>query len=321
MTGASITLPDVQVTAPGPTLVSPSPAGYSRKLLKIQFKLGQGSFGQSGKFDTVTLTNIRASAQFANNTSPMGATDCHVRIWGMTLDQMNQLSKAGLQYAYRGNTMTVWADDGTAGEFMVFTGPINTANPEFADMPDTRFYVYALSSYGLQMQPQTPTSYPGGVAAKQVFSDICQKFGLSYVDGGVTAVINRPYLWGTAWQQLQSLARAANCFIFFNSINNTVFGWPRNATTSPLTTSPVLISPQTGQIGYPEFAQTSVYVRCLYSQNLSACVPGTLVQIQSQLQAASGKFQVFSAQLNLSSRLPKGPWEVVLGCAPIQQST
>ena len=74
---------------------------YATKALTVTIQLGKGSFGAGGTLDTITLTNHRVIAQVStvvNTTLTVGGQRIILRIYGMTLAEMNQLTVAGLQW-------------------------------------------------------------------------------------------------------------------------------------------------------------------------------------------------------------------------------
>jgi hypothetical protein len=68
---------------------------------------------------------------------------------------------------------------------------------------------------------------------------------------------------------------------------------------------PVMVSPQTGLINYPEFEAIQIRVRTSFN---SALQVGKQMQVQSQLTAASGLFKITQAEHFLSSKMPDGDW-------------
>jgi hypothetical protein len=292
----------------------PTQPVFARRLITLQFQLGQGSFGDSGQYDTLTLSNVRATVQLENVVWPMGGSVAYVRVYGMTLAQMQQLSYAGLLFQGRNNVLTISAGDEVNGMANIFKGIITEAYPNFDDMPETFFYVFASTNNTLKMKPATPTTYPGGVPASQVFSDLCAKGGVGFQNYGVTATLRGPYLWGSVWQQIDATARAAGCFVHFDGRSQTLNAWLKGGAGN--SAGMVTVSPATGMIGYPKFQLRTVIVSSIYSPYLASVNPSSQIRIQSQLQAASGTFVVNTVNYNLSSRLPKGPWEIDMLTSP-----
>lgn len=115
-TGTSITLPDVVnvANAPPPPVVSTLQALYARRKIDVTFRLGMGDFGAAGA-DQLTLTGLRVYAHLQGVGSPHMSSEAIIRIYGMSLDHMNAVSKAGLLFDARQNFVQVDAGDEVSG--------------------------------------------------------------------------------------------------------------------------------------------------------------------------------------------------------------
>jgi hypothetical protein len=312
---AAITLPDVSVTAPAPSpAVASLQAPYAVRKIDLTFQLGTGNFGAAGQ-DQLTITGLRVHAHLENVTSPHMASAAVLRIFGMTLDHMNQLSYAGLLYQGRQNSVQVRAGDDQSGMTTVFDGIIIEAYPKLDGGADDRhFYVYATPGTPIQLKPVAPSSYPGSVPATQVLKTLAGQAGYSLKDNGVTAVLASPYFWGTTWQQIQAAVRAADCFAFLDSINKQLIIWPKDSKTAPAAS--VIVGPATGMINYPMFQARQIIVRSLFNPTL-AVSPGTTVTVQSELRAANNaKLTITLVTHELASQTPGGPWETIIMGSP-----
>jgi len=155
------TLPEVEVTAPRDPQISPdatitptSPQGrsaprLSRKRIDVTFIKGAetGKFAESGT-DTAKLSGLRVSAQ-VSKVGGASMSDLQLRMWGMTLSKMNDLSTLGLTVEVDrqtlNNTVIVEAGDDDAGMAVVFHGTVWDAFADFQGMPDCAFHVTAQS--------------------------------------------------------------------------------------------------------------------------------------------------------------------------------
>ena len=92
-----------------------------RRKLSLQFQLGTGTFGASGA-DTVTVEGLRATASISKSGG-VGMSSLQLRVFGMNLDVMNQLSTLGKPLLDgRNNTITVMAGDEGAAMATAFVG-------------------------------------------------------------------------------------------------------------------------------------------------------------------------------------------------------
>ncbi len=311
---ASVTLPEVTVT---PTPAQPSAKStepYAVRKLNFTFQMSAGSTFSGTGSSSLTLTGLAATAhvEFAN-TPNQGAGQ--FRIWGMTLDDMNALSRAGLVYkvkADKPDSIMVEAGDDISGMTTVFSGIIFESYPDMRAAPNTSFFVSANPAQLIQLKPVPPSTFTGATTVATALEAIIKPAGLTLENNGVNTVLASPYFPGTVWDQINAAVRAADCFAFLDKINNKLAIWPKTGSRSGGTTVVIAAKPG-GMIGYPEFQAVNVKVRTLFNTNVT---PGGKVEIQSQLTAANGSFVVVNVVHDLASQLVDGPWETLVLCTP-----
>ena len=71
---------------------------------------------------------------------------------------------------------------------------------------------------------------------------------------------------------------------------------------------PVLISPQTGMVGYPTFVSPNIVVKALFNPNVKY---QDLIQVQSELTPAYGIWKVIKLDLDLEAKVPHGKWFLI----------
>lgn len=313
----STTLGDVPVAAPAPTGAALS-TPYAVRQIRLTFQLGAGPYGQQLTFDgsanTITLSGLRVICHVDKVTFPQMGSTLVMKVYGMSLDHMNALSKAGLLYDSRENTVLVEAGDAVLGLSTVFRGIVNEAFPSLDTAEDAHFHVVAQTWPLAQLRPVAPTSYPGAVSAASAIQAMATVGGFNFQNDGVTAVLSSPYFPGTVWQQVQSAVRGANCFAFLDDTTNTLVIWPKNAPTPP--TATLTVSPQTGMIGYPKFQQRTIIVRMTFSPQY-VVRPSLTLLVRSSLAAANNaRLRVTSVAYDLASQMPDGPWEATIEGSP-----
>jgi len=288
---------------------------YARRRIELSFQLGTGESLKVVSGADLGF-RIHAHIEFANAPTTGNAT---VRIFGLNLDHMNQLAKAGLVFEAperQSNTISIRAGDDQAGMSTVFNGVIIEAYPDFRTQPEVSFYIFATPTPIIQLKPVEPTTFKDSVSAETAATTIAQKAGLMLENNGVNAILASPYFPGTAWRQILGLINAADCFGFVDGIAKKLALWPKTGSRSgDLAT----ISPETGMIGYPSFQQLRVNVRVLFAPESSGIQPGKKISIQSQLPAANGTFTVTNMVHELMSEMPDGPWESIVEAVPLQQ--
>lgn len=288
-------------------------APYAVRAIDVDFALGTGSFGESGS-NKISLTGLRCSVTIEHAQIPEPGSNAIAHIYGMTLDHMNALSKAGLLWDTRQNEMQISAGDSLTGMTTVFRGIIQEAYPDFRSLPDTSFFVRASAGALIQLKPVKPISYPGTVDAATALGTMAKNAGLTLENNGVSVQMASPYFQGTTFDQIVAAVRAANIYATIDSVSGVLAIWPKTSSRE----EEVVISTENGMIGYPQFSQSSVSVRTLFTQMIRPISKGNgiKIKIQSDLKAANGSFVVSEISMRLESQKPGGSWEVDITAHP-----
>ncbi|MGO4337875.1 hypothetical protein AB4037_23445 [Labrys sp. KB_33_2] len=280
---------------------------FSQKLINVQFQLASGSFGKNGD-NTATITGHRVSftCEYQGGFSQSQAA---ISIWGLPLSVMNQLSTVGKNFSQRlNNKIAVFAGESQDAMSVVFEGQIITAFVDAEGMPDVAFRVLAQPGGYNAVKPAKPISVKGSANAADLVKQIAGQLGLGFENTGVDAKLSNPYFAGSPWTQLQQLARHGG-FFWTVECGKLAIVKPGQSRKN----SEVLISPQTGMVGYPAFSQQAVIVKALFNP---AVKHYSKVKIQSDLTSACGEWQVRKYVLELESMIPQGRWFMTLECLP-----
>lgn len=281
---------------------------FAKRIINLQFTLGQGDFGTAGQ-DTVTLEGLRCSVEIAQAGGASQA-QLDLRVWGMKLEQMNKLTVLN-KLAYddvHQNTVTVMAGDSEGGVAVCFRGVIQEAWVDGRQPAEMVFQVTAFSGLYERTKPVPPTSYNGFVDIATVVSGIATQMEMSFENSGVTGQIASPYLPGDLGSQLNKICTAAGCEYTIDDINGVVAIWPKGQARDG---EAVVVSADTGLIGYPAFTQNGIQFTTIYNPNL---VFRRSVNIQSVITPASGSWSIAAVSHILESEMPGGAWETSVEC-------
>lgn len=278
---------------------------YARRKIDVTLRLGKGGIDGT-TFDTVKLTGLRVLATITKAVLPTSGI-AMVRVYGLTLDHINQFTAAGLQWVNSGkNHMMIEAGDEVSGMTAVFNGQINEAYPDFSRMPDAAFVLIGVAGIGIQLKPVTPTSFKGTVSAETVFSTIADKAGVKLENNGVDTKLDSPYFPGSAWNQAILCSKAADCFAYLDDQKNVLAIVKKTGNRGG---EPPIISADTGMIGYPSFQRNQVIFRTLFDPTVEYLKP---VLAKTQFTAANGSWIVRQLDYILSAETPDGPWEMTI---------
>jgi hypothetical protein len=273
---------------------------FTQKLITVNLTLKSGTF--DGTNNTKVISGLRVKCEADKSGTPSKST-CKLKIYGMLQNDMDTLTtipaQANKPLAVHHNLVQVLAGD-VYGMSTVFQGDITEAFSDFHAEPETFFSLEAITGYYPSIAPVAPKSYKGGVSVSTIMQGLALQMGYTFQDAGVTAQLRNPYLSGTAMQQAQAVANAAN--IEFGVDNGTLFIAPRGASRPGFAP---LISPGSGLIEYPTFSKKGIKFSCLYTPGLSL---GGLVNVQSSIKVCCGTWKINSLKHELESMAPNGKW-------------
>jgi hypothetical protein len=283
---------------------------FTQKKLRVTLVMGgTNSVFPGTNSNTLVLENMRMSARVQQATRL--ATNADVRIYGMKSADMNAMSVIWAKPpVVLDHYVIVEADDGK-GYVQVFKGTITEAQPDYQSAPDVCFVIVAVTGYTQKISAAEPTSYPADTDVKIVVKNIVERMGFIFVDGGAQATFAKgAYFWGSLWDQLAQACDWAHADFYVQ--NNTVMitkkGLPGKDRTA------VVLSPDSGLIGYPQYERSGLHVLALYNSAFTCGVP---IEVLGAVPAANGRWYPYAMTHILESRTPRGQWLTQLQCLQV----
>lgn len=286
-------------------------AAYAVRKLNYTFTIGTGNFGTGGSTQLVLPDGLRSECHIEYAVTPSTGL-LHAYVYGLSLDHMNQISKAGLVWSVRKNYVQVDAGDAVSGMTTIFRGQILEAYPDMKRQPETPLYLFAIPSADSQLAPVKPVSFSTGTSAETALGAILKPAGIQLENNGVTGVLSTPYFAGTAWNQVLSAVRSLGCFAYYDGVANTLSIWPKDGARAG---TAVTVSPDTGLVGYPTFQSQQVIFTMLFDPAIQPAI-GREVTMKSGLTAADGTLRIMGVNFDLSAQVPKGPWFMTVTSIP-----
>ena len=296
--------------------------GFSKKRIDVTFTLAaakdisgnvtsQPTFA-GGDSNSVTLSGYRTSVTITKAGGQYAQGQLQMRIYGMSLALMNQLSTLGKTPIYvegpQKNYIAISAGD-DSGTSLIFQGSISQAFTDLGGSPEGVFEVSAFSLLYEALMTVPATSYKGPVDAALVLQGLATQMGKNFENNGVSVVLNNPYYHGSALSQVQDCIREAG--IEWNQGDNgTIAIWPKGGSRGGLV--PLLAAPD--MVGYPYPSGGGFLgVRCVFNPQINF---GGQVQVQSDITPANGTWSVQNLTHDIESEMPGGQWFTALTLAP-----
>ena len=275
---------------------------FVSRSIEFSIALAEGKTGEH-EGEAVTLAGYRSKVsidQFG------GASMGHamITIYGLPLDLMKRLTTIGTiaKQIRAKNRIEVRAGAEGSKLPLVFTGVIATAWVDFQGMPDVSLNIDAYSAMAAAMESVTATSFNGAVSISDIMSVLAKKAGLGFVNHGVTGSLSSPAFRGSTQEQILACAEAAQINYSIDLVTLNI--WPEGG---HLKSIPVVVSPESGLVGYPSFSSQFVIVDCEFIQTLT--VGSRLTIKDSQLgKMVDGTWVCAVVTHDIACKMPGGPW-------------
>jgi hypothetical protein len=268
---------------------------FAQRVLQFQF-----SGAESGSLVT---SGLRAIATVQVGAGRIG-TQAQVKVWGMTLAQMNSYcNKVPTNLGLAEYQLTISAGDLGANNLTeVVNGSIFASFIDLTDSPDSAFAVSVTGIYTASY-PTAALSQPGPQNAEDLIASICAGAGFTLVNNGAHCVLRNPSVYGSALDQIERIAQAAN---FAWAWSGTTFSiWPADGNVD---NTIIQVGPNTTPqlVGYPKYWAQGIIVTTLFNPEIQ--LGRRIDVVGSVLSKANGIWQIVGVQHDLSTMLDKGPW-------------
>ena len=269
---------------------------FTLKQIEIRITMAAGSFGGGG---TEKVINGLPCEVKVKKTGGDEKPSCNVSIGGMAYNDMEQLTTLAFRpLQTRKNLIAIYAGDTENGLSQVFTGEITSAAADFNVAPDVRFEIEAITGYYPSLKPAGPQTIAGDASVADIVEQQATEMGYAFENGGVTTRLHNTILNGTPMQKAKAAARQAGATLLVD--DNTLVllppGKERKGTT-------VLLSDNSGMIGYPTLSSDGISVDALYNPAFKI---GGLIEVKSIVPKASGTWRITKLEHTLCANDPDG---------------
>ena len=228
------------------------------------------------------------------------------RIWGLSEARLAQLTMLSFNaLSLKENRIIV--EPGEGGNLSkVFEGEITNSVPDFNAAPSPVLNIEAITAAYAKREASPPIAVNGAQSAASLSEGIAREAGFTFHNEGVNASIQNAVINGDPVSKLMWIANTVGADLVFDDQEVSLI--PANGSRGPAA-AVTLISPETGQIGYPSFDSMGIQCRTLFRPDLRI---GGTVQIQSRLPRATGAWKLYALEHNLTAYLPGGgKWETL----------
>lgn len=266
---------------------------FTQKILETHLTVASGSFG--GKGNTKIIRGLATDVSIERPGLP-DKDKARVKIYNLPLSDMEQLTTLAFRpLEVRKNIVRILAgEENNLSE--VFSGDITNAFANFNNAPDPSFEIEALCGYYASIQPSSPTSISGSTPVSDVISKIAKQIGYSFINQGVTSSLRNAVLNGSPMEQAINAAKQVGAQLLINDTTMTLLN-----KDEALSGNAVLLTKDTGMIGYPTFNNEGIVVTSLYNPAFKF---NSLIKVESIVPKATGVWRITKLTHNLSAFNP-----------------
>lgn len=276
------------------------PKSFSIKTIQIAVTLGKGNFSEGGNTKIIEGLSCDVSVQKPGLPEKNSAA---VKIWGLKYEDMAQLTMLAFKpLESQHNLISIKAGEKGASLALIFQGEITSAFADFNAAPDV-FMQFEADSGSYPQQIATPvTTVKGEAKADQLFSQFAAQAGYTYKNEGVTSSVQNAWFPGSPITKMEKLSKEIGCELIID--DGAIIILPAGQARAG---NAVLLTKDTGLIGYPTFNQDGISCRCIFNPDL---IYGGLIKVESIVPRASGVWRITKLTHHITAYIPGGGnWE------------
>lgn len=273
---------------------------FSKKKIDVILQLQNNKTFDNGN-TTLKISGLRVEADIKNAGGMLGDIKSRIKIYGLSLSDMNKLSVITNNFDQKGQSVvTLMAGDDTTMT-QVFNGFIIQGWADFSGMPESCMTIDASPSYGQQIAPADGTATQTETPVADMMKDLATKMGYGFENHGVDGTLSAMTLKGSYIDQARTVANASG--IFWTIDNNVLMIAPRGM---PIRKGEIPVFSETsGLLGYPAVSSNGISITCLFNPMIRQ---NDLIEVKSPIEPANGQWLVSALHYRLESEKAGGAW-------------
>ena len=269
---------------------------FSKKIIELDIQLVDRKF-QSGS-TKVRIAGLPISVRVDKTGCPAFNT-ADVVVRGLSLERMETLSSISVEMADdKRHKIQIWAGDDPDFLSLIYVGDIKTALADFSSAPDVAMRFECITGYYDALYAQTPIAIKGEAKAADVVESLAKSIGYSFTNKGVSTAVKDLYLSGDVRTKMIKIANHVGATLTIDDKQVTLAA--QGKAHSEAVTE---VNKDTGLIGYPVLSDKGFTATCLFNPGIFV---GSLIQLDSVVPRAKGKYQVMKLTHSIVANDPEG---------------
>lgn len=272
-------------------------ATFTKKAIETRITLKAGSFG--GRGNQKILRGLGTDVTITKAGLPDKNT-CTVKLYNLAYADMEQLTTLGPgQGEKHKNLITICAGSDDKTDLPVaFAGEIDSIAADYTGAPDICTVIKASTGSYPALIANKPMCIRGTAPVADVIGSLAAQCGYTFKNEGVTAQLRNSVLNGSPLQQAHQAAEEAGAQLIVDDYQMILL--PANGCREGLA---VLLTPETGLLGYPTFDNQGIKVKAIYNPNFQF---NGMIEVSSIVPRATGTWKINKITHSLTAYRPTG---------------
>ena len=285
-------------------------ASFTNKTIQVVMAMAEGVFDNGA--NQITVEGLPTSVDIQKQGGDERPS-CTVTIGNLNIDVVKQLTTLSFRPLQRfKNQITVNAGELGKQLQTVFVGDFENAYGEFQNAPTMNLMVKAISAQHGALMATPATSVDGTEQVSKLMEQWAVEAGYTLENNGVNASVRNTVYRGSPVDKAKTLARDVGIELIIDDGKFIIM--PKG---SAVEGNAVMVDPQHGLLGYPQFSNDGISFNMIFDPNLKI---GGLVQIKSVVPRASGVWKVTKISTKLEAYIPNGgAWESSVSATWVQE--
>ena len=235
-----------------------------------------------------------------------------VEMYNLTMDAMRDMTTLSFRpLQTKKNLIVIFAGDETNGMSQCFAGEIDTAYADFSGAPTIKMHIEAAAGSYPNLKASAPIAVKGSQTAASLIEGFAKESGYTFVNNGVTASVKNAVLNGSPVQKARTVANMVGCELIIDDNTMKIQPFDKGLDEG----NAVLMSKDSGMLGYPTFTSEGIKLRCLYNPDLQL---GGMIEVDTVVPGAKGSWKITKLSHSLvANAVSPGDWFSEIEASPL----
>lgn len=282
----------------------------TKSFTKKQIRIGLALYKDEQK-RTLVYEGVETHVQIEKPGEP-DQNKATVEMYNLSMDAMRDMTTLSFRpLQTKKNLIVIFAGDETNGMSQCFAGEIDTAYADFSGAPTIKMHIEAAAGSYPSLKASPPIAVKGAQSAASLIEQFAKESGYSFLNNGVAASVKNAVLNGSPIQKARTVAGMVGCELLID--DNVVKIQPFDKGLDE--GNAVLMSKDSGMLGYPTFTSEGISLKCLYNPDLQL---GGMIEVDTVVPGAKGTWKITKLSHSLvANAVSAGDWFSSIEASPL----